>query len=173
MNNPLTGIYGILIKLTLIVALCGGIYGIYKFKVHQAVQEAVQVVNVQHSAETFRQKEIIFDKSQKEKDKLQQDFDKAQKEKDAKIHTLNRDVSNLLVSLQQRPSRDSSNSSLSTSTTATASPRGAYPSELFREDAEAFVLFARDAEEVRLGLLSCYRDYDAVKKSVESFSDKK
>lgn len=173
MINPLTGVYGVFIKLALVVALCGSLYGAYKFKVHQVVKEAVHIVQVQQAAETFRQKEIIFDKAQEEKDRLQLDFDRAQKDKDAKILTLNRDVSRLLVSLQQRPSRDSSNSSLNPSTRTTESPRGAYPSELFREDAVAFVNFARDAEEVRLGLLSCYRDYDTVKKSIESFSDKK
>ena len=172
MINPLSTGYGLLIKFGLVLTLLLSIYAGHKYQVSQAVKEAVHVVEVQHAAETFRQKEIIFDKAQKEKNKLQSDFDKTQKEKDAKIKSLNSDVSRMLVSLQQRPSRDTSNSSSGANSSTTESPRGAYPSELFREDALTFINFARDAEEVRLGLVACYRDYDAVKKSVESFSNK-
>lgn len=170
MGDLLTGSYGIIIKIVLVVVLFGSLYGGHKYKVNQSVQEAVQIVKIQQVEEIFRQKEVIFDKAQKEKDKLQQSFDKAQKEKDAKIFTLNSSVNTLLNSLQQRPSRDSSNSGLGASSSAAESSRGAYPAELFREDAEAFILFGKDAEEVRLGLVQCYSDYESVKKSLESYS---
>lgn len=172
MNDLLTGTYGIVIKIALVVALCGGLYGTYKFRVHQAVQEAVQVVNVQHSAELFSQKEKLLDKAREKEQELQANFNKTKEENDAKIKSLNTSVASLLDSLRNRPTREASNSSTTQSTDTTASPEGSTGAGLYRDDASVLVRFASDTETLKLGLIQCYREYDDVKKAVESFSKK-
>jgi hypothetical protein len=109
MINPFTSTYASLIKLGLIVALLGALYGTYKYKVHEAVKEAVQVVQLQHNTTLFKQKELLLEKKQVAETKLQDDFNKRKGEQDAKIKTLNADVSALTDSLRFRPSRTSVN----------------------------------------------------------------
>lgn len=167
-----TGTYTILIKLSLVLALCGGLYGTYKFRVHQAVQEAVQVVNTQHFAELFSQKEKLLDKAREKEQALQVSFNKTKEENDAKIKTLNTSVTSLLDSLRNRPTREASNGSTTQSSDTTASPKGSTGAGLYRDDAGVLVRFASDTETLKLGLIQCYREYDDVKKVVESFSDK-
>ena len=173
MNDLLTGVYGIAIKLTLVIALCGGLYGVHKYKVHQAVQEAVQVVNTQHSSELFSQKEKLLDKVRLKEQELQGSFNKTKEENDAKIKTLSTSVTSLLDSLRNRPTREASNSSATQDSTTAASPQGFTGAGLFKDDASFLVRFASDTETLKLGLIQCYREFDEAKKAVESFSDKK
>lgn len=172
MINPLTGTYAILIKLSLVVALCGGLYGTYKFKVHQAVQEAVQVVNTQHSAELFKQKELLLDKAREKEQELQANFNKTKEETDAKIKSLNATTATMLDSLRNRPTREASNSSATQGSTTAASPQGFTGAGLFKDDASFLIGYAANTETLKLGLIQCYREFDDVKKAVESFSNK-
>jgi hypothetical protein len=165
--------YGSLIKFTLVLALLGGLYGSYKYKVHQAVTQAVQTVELRHKDEVLAEKEVLFVKKRAAEKELEKDFNKRQGEYNEKINSLNNTVSGLLASLSDRPPRPVSTSSDSAVTRAETSPTGAYPSQLYREDAKNLIDFSRDAEEIRLGLLQCYNDYDAAKKSIELFTEKK
>jgi hypothetical protein len=165
--------YGSLIKFTLVLALLGGLYGSYKYKVHQAVTQAVQAVELRHKGEVLAEKEVLFVKKRAAEKELEKDFNKRQGEYNAKISNLNSTVNGLLASLSDRPTRPVSTSGDSAVARAETSPTGAYPSQLYREDATSFINFARDAEEIRLGLLQCYADFDAAKKSIELFTEKK
>ena len=173
MINPFTGIYASFIKFGLITALVGGLYGAHIYKVHEAVKDAVQVVELGHKDEILAEKEVLFIKKRAAEKELEKDFNKRQGEYNAKINNLNTTVDGLLASMQSRPTRPISTSSDNTVTRTETSTTGAYPSQLYREDAASFINFARDAEEVRLGLLQCYNDFDVVKKSIELFSEKK
>lgn len=173
MINPLTGAYASLIKFGIVLTLVLSLYGGYKYKIYEAVQKAENVVELRHNAETFRQKEILLDKAQTEKNKLQLSFDTRQKENDAKIKTLNSDVNTLLISLRNRPERPSSVSRSSASTSSTEGQSGATGKELYEPDARFLVGIASEAETLKLGLIQCYSDYQAIKTSIESFTDKK
>lgn len=172
MLNPLNGMYGSLIKLGLVVVLLASLYGTHRYKVHEAVKEAVQVVQLQHQSELFRQKELLLEKKQTAETKLQDDFNKRKGEQDAKIKTLTVDRDNLLISLRSRPDRPASVSGNTQSADTTASTTGATGQELFKPDAEFLARFATDTETLKLGLIQCYKDYDAVKEAVESFNKK-
>jgi hypothetical protein len=172
MLNPLDGVYGSLIKFVLIITLVGGLYGVHIYKVHEAVKDAVHTVQLQHSAEIFKQKEILLDEQKVQDAKLQEDFNKRKGEQDAKIKALNNDVSNLLASLRSRPERPASLSGNNSSTNAAEGSTGATGQGLYKPDAEFLARYAADAETLKLGLLQCYRDYDTVKQSIESFNQK-
>lgn len=173
MLNPLTGVYGSLIKFGLVVALVGGLYGGYKYKVHQAVQEAVQVVELRHKDEILAEKEVLFIKKRAAEKELEKDFAKREGEHNEKIKNLNSTVSILLASLQSRPPRPISTSGVSTSPRTEESPTGSTGQGLYKPDAEFLAGYASDTETLKLGLLQCYNDFDAVKKSIELFSEKK
>lgn len=173
MINPLTDAYASLIKFGLVLTLVLSLYGTYKYKMHEAVQKANTVSELRHKDEILAQKEILFTKKRSAEKELEKDFSKREGIYNEKIKNLTLARDNLFASLQSRPTRPVSTSGNNTSPRAEASPAGAYSSELFREDAESLVNFARDAEEVRLGLIQCYSDYQAVKTSIESFTDKK
>jgi hypothetical protein len=172
MLNPLDGVYGSLIKFGLIVALVGGLYGVHVYKVHEAVKDAVQVVQIQHNTETFKQKEILLDKQRVQDLHLQEDFNKRKGEQDAKIKALNSDVSNLLISLRSRPDRPTSTSGNSPSSSSAEGSTGVTGQGLYKSDAEFLARSASDTETLKLGLIQCYKDYDVVKQSIESFNQK-
>lgn len=172
MINPLMGMYGSLIKFGLVLVLLASLYGTYKYKVHVAVKEAVQVVQLQHNATLFKQKELLLEEKQVAETKLQDDFNKRKGEQDAKVKTLTVDRDNLLISLRNRPQRPTSVSGNTQSTSATAGITGATGQELFKPDAEFLARFATDTETLKLGLLQCYSDYNSVKEAVESFNKK-
>lgn len=173
MNDLLNGTYGIVIKLVLVAALSGGVYATYRYKINQAVTEAVQIVNVKHASELFTQKEKLLDKAREKEQELQDNFNKGNKEYDAKIKNLNTTVATMLDSLRNRPNRPSSTSSTTQSASTAESTTGATGAQLYFGDASFLVRLGSDTETLKLGLIQCYRDYDVVKKSVESFSDKK
>ena len=163
------GVYSGLIKIALVLALVGGLYGTYRYKVNQEVNAALTTERVEQQEKLAAEKEVLILKKKSTEKSLAEDFSKRQGENDAKIKNLNATVSDLLNSLQSRPTREVSTADSARDSSAGQSKRGAYPAELFREDAEAFILFGKDAEEVRLGLVQCYSDFEAVKKALESF----
>lgn len=170
LNSLFGGMYGGAIKISLVLALLGALYGGYRYKVNQEVKAAVEIVKIEQQKKLEAEKEVLLLKKRSTEKSLAEDFKKRQGESDAKIKSLNTTVNSLLNSLQSRPSKEVSTADSAKDTSAGQSKRGAYPAELFREDAEALILFGRDAEEVRSGLLKCYSDYQSVKDSLESYS---
>lgn len=173
MLNPFTGAYASLIKFGIVMTVVLVLYGTYRYQLSEAYDNGVQTTKISYEAQILAQNEVLNLKKKATEKELERDFTKRQGEYNAKINNLNTTVSGLLASLQQRPSRTVSTGSDSATSRTEASPTGAYPSQLYREDAASFVNFARDAEEIRLGLLQCYSDYDTVKKSIELFTEKK
>jgi hypothetical protein len=171
MFNLFNGVYGSLIKFGLVVVLLVSLYGGYKYQLHSAYKKGVTVTQTQHEAERLAANEVLHLKKLAADKDLQRELEKQRIKYNEQIATINANANSLIDSLSDRTSRPEPSSS-SADTSATESTRGAYPSQLFRQDAAAFVNLARDAEEVRLGLIQCYRDYDAVKQAAESFNQK-
>ena len=172
MLDPLTGMYSSLIKIGLVLALLGGLYGTHKYKVHEAVKDAVHKVELSHKAEIFRQKELLLEKKAQAETRLQDDFNKRKGEQDAKVKALNNDVSALLTSLRNHPERAVSAGGGTQSASAAESPTGATGQGLYKSDAEFLARSASDTETLKLGLIQCYKDYESVKQSIESFTQK-
>ena len=72
--------------------------------------------------------------------------------KDAQIRTINNQLADALVQLRNRTSRSQATSDGQSGTGAT----------LFAEDAEFLVREAARADQIRVGLEACYKQYDAL-----------
>jgi hypothetical protein len=82
--------------------------------------------------------------------------DTIRKEKDAQIKVINTQLVDAVSELRKRPSRTSE-------TSAGSTPKGCNGSQLYAEDAELLVREAARADEIRVGLQACYKQYEAIK----------
>ena len=171
MFNLFTGAYGSLIKFSIVVIIVLGMYSGYKYQIHTSYQRGVTAAEIEHKSQILAQNEVLNLKKKSAEKELEQKLTKTKEENDAKIKNLNLRVGTLLGSLSNRPERPSTSSS-NPSTTTTTSSVGATGAELYRGDSEFLTRQSARAEEIRLGLLACYKDYDAVKQSIESFTAK-
>lgn len=76
-------------------------------------------------------------------------------EKNAQIKAINSDLNTALAGLRERASRADKASD------GKAAP-GCYGSELYAEDAGAIIREAARADEIRVSLLACYKQYEAI-----------
>ena len=97
-----------------------------------------------------KQEKVIRDKEHQ----YQLDADKIRKEKDAQIRNINAQLVDAVSELRKRPSR-----------AAEASARqGCNGASLYAEDAEFLVREAARADEIRISLQTCYKQYDSINK---------
>lgn len=83
----------------------------------------------------------------------QADADKIRKEKDAQINAINSQLVDAIGELRKRPSRAEQTANGQSGTGATLSA----------EDAEFLIREASRADQIRVGLDACYKQYDAIK----------
>ena len=95
------------------------------------------------------QKEAV----QKKQEESQLKTDEIKKEKDAQIKAINNQLVDAISELRKRSSRSQSAANGACGTGATLSS----------EDAEFLVREASRADEIRVGLDACYKQYDAIK----------
>jgi hypothetical protein len=84
----------------------------------------------------------------------QSDADKIRKEKDAQIKVINTQLVDAVSELRKRPGR----------TAEASNGQGCNGTRLFAEDAEFLVREAARADEMRVALDACYKQYDSVSK---------
>ena len=83
----------------------------------------------------------------------QSDADKIRIEKDAQIKAINSQLVDSISELRKRTSR----------TSEATNGKGCNGASLFAEDAEFLVREAARADEIRVGLEACYKQYEAIK----------
>ena len=83
----------------------------------------------------------------------QSDADKIRNDKDAQIKAINNQLVNAISELRSRPSR----------TAETPNGKGCNGASLYAEDSEFLVREAARADEIRVALQSCYKQYDSIK----------
>jgi hypothetical protein len=83
----------------------------------------------------------------------QADADKIRKDKDAQIKAINTQLVDAVSELRKRPSR----------TAEASNGKGCNGASLYAEDSEFLVREAARADEIRVGLEACYKQYDAIK----------
>ena len=83
----------------------------------------------------------------------QANADKIRTEKDAQIKAINNKLVDAISELRKRPSRTEQASNGQSGTGAT----------LYAEDAEFLIREASRADQIRIGLEACYKQYDAIK----------
>lgn len=96
-----------------------------------------------------KQEKVIRDKEHQ----YQADADKIRTEKDAQIKAINNQLVDAVSELRKRPSR-------AAETNAGQSCNG---TRLYAEDAEFLVREAARADEIRVALAACYKQYEAIK----------
>lgn len=79
--------------------------------------------------------------------------DQIRKEKDAQIKVINTQLVDAVSELRKRPSR----------ATEAAVGQGCNGASLYAEDSEFLIREAARADEIRVALQSCYKQYDALK----------
>lgn len=111
------------------------------------------------------------DAKQKSLDKqtqLQIQADKIRKEQNEKIQNLKRGLDIATNSLRNRPSIHDNAKGSGTGQAV----KGCTGAELYRENANDLIWEATRAEVIREGLLSCYKQYDAIKDSLNNTKGK-
>jgi hypothetical protein len=83
----------------------------------------------------------------------QADADQIRKDKDAQIKVINNQLVDAVSELRKRPSR----------TTETSTGKSCNGTSLFAEDAEFLVREAARADEMRVSLAACYKQYESIK----------
>ncbi|CAB4123320.1 hypothetical protein UFOVP42_27 [uncultured Caudovirales phage] len=83
----------------------------------------------------------------------QADADKIRVEKDAQIKIINNQLVDAVSELRKRPSR----------TEQTSNRQSCNGASLYAEDAEFLIREAARADEIRIGLKACYKQYDSIK----------
>ena len=136
-----------------------------KLKV-QAAQSAVRLELVQ---QYNKQTTELNAQSTKVQSELQAKVTTQQKEHNAKVHNLNLRVADLSNSLSNRPSRPSSDSSIPDSTSNGACTTGCNGQGLYQDDARFLARYAGQAEELKVNLVMCYKQYDTVKETLDKF----
>jgi hypothetical protein len=95
------------------------------------------------------QEKVIRDKEHQ----YQSQADQIRIEKDAQIKAINTQLVDAISELRKRPSR----------TEQTSNGQNCNGASLYAEDAEFLVREASRADEIRIALTSCYKQYDSIK----------
>jgi len=139
------------------VAAVGGYY-----QGNQAGQAEIQQQWDNEKTAQYAQYAKAMEESVKEQQKLQMSADKLRQEKDREIRDITARNTALANSLHDRQSRPATNTS-AVSSTANVGPSACTGKELYREDGEFLVRIAREADELRLALQQCYKQYESVR----------
>ena len=130
--------------------------------VDQKVKQAESAVRIEITQQYNKRTTELKDESVKVQTELQTQVHTQQKEHNAKVHNLNLRIADLSNSLSNRPLRpDSTNNGACTA--------GCNGQGLYQDDAKFLGWYAGQAEELKEGLIQCYRQYDTVKETLDKF----
>ena len=152
------------IKLFLVLAIIFGAYIWHVSEVKIAVNEAV----AQIEAQVTKERSKLLDKANNENIRLKEQIAKNKQEKDRELQIANSKYNNLLAWVRNLPNQTSGGSSTGNPGDSEAG-REEVIAELRRRHATDLAKYSFDAEEVKIALQQCYRDYDAVKKARDEF----
>ena len=164
MNTLLSFFLKTKVKLLILAIVLVSLFAWHKVLVHEAVTEAVAEVELQAQREKFK----LLDKANNESIILKEQIAKNKQEKDRELQIANTKYNNLLAWVRNLPSTTGSSDSTGDSGDSEAR-REEVIAELRRRHASDLAKYSNNAEEVRIALQQCYRDYDAVKKARDKF----
>ena len=100
------------------------------------------------------------EEARKREQEMQEAADKLRKEKDRETRELAARNTALVNSLRDRQARPTETNPVSSA--ASARPSNCTGKELYREDGEFLVRIAAEADELRVALKQCYKQYEAI-----------
>jgi hypothetical protein len=156
----------LLTKLLIVLALVSGLIFAYTRHIDSVRSE----VATELSQEYNRNLIVLQNKVDSKSDELVAKVKEIEYDKNIELNSISSNYESIIDGLRKRASRPTSESNLNSDTGNSESKTGAYPAELFAEDAKAFIDFARDTEELRVNLIQCYKQYDEVKNAANSLS---
>lgn len=156
-------------KVISIILILGGLFFWHTTQVELEVQQAEANVRFELTQQYTKRATELKDLSIKVQTELQNTVNKQQKEHRDKIHSLNLRIDDLSNSLSHRPGRPPSTSDISINPINGTCTAGCTGQGLFKDDAKFLGWFAGQAEELREGLVQCYRQYDSVKDTLDKF----
>lgn len=137
--------------------------------VDQKVKQAESAVRLEITQQYNKRTTELKDESSKVQTELQAKVHTQQKEHNAKVHNLNLRITDLSNSLSNRPLRPASTGSIPDSSNTGACTAGCNGQGLYQDDARFLARYAGQAEELKEGLIQCYRQYDTVKETLDKF----
>lgn len=156
-------------KIMSVILIVGGILVWHYYEIKIEVQAAESRVRLELTQQYNKRTIELKDQSIKAQTELQNTVTKQQKEHRDKIHSLNLRIDDLSNSLSNRPLRPFSDSSIPDSTSNGACTTGCNGQGLYQDDARFLARYAGQAEELKVNLLMCYRQYDTVKETLDKF----
>ena len=156
-------------KLIGVVVISLGLLFWHSMDVKLKVQQAESIVRLEMTQQYNKRANELKDSAVKTQTELQNTVSKQQKEHNAKVHNLNLRVADLSNSLSNRPSRPPSDGSIPDSTSNGACTTGCNGQGLYQDDARFLARYAGQAEELKEGLIQCYKQYNTVKDTLDKF----
>ena len=157
------------IKMGLVVSVIAGLFFWHTTQVNMKVQQAESAVRLEITQQYNKRTTELKDSAVKTQTELQNTVTTQQKEHNAKVHNLNLRVADLSNSLSNRPLRPTGNSSIPGDTSNGTCTTGCNGQGLYQDDAKFLGWYAGQAEELKEGLVQCYRQYDTVKETLDKF----
>lgn len=156
---------------TLIISFSISVKVWYNGKINQAVTQAYSTMQLDYAKRYIK----LQDRSDEQEVKLKAEIDKIRKDNDEKLKVASSKynaLSSWVNSLPKQPS-SSTGSSGQVSSNPGDSEDGSKDviGVIRRQDAGDLAKYASDAEEIRLGLLACYAQYDSVKTTLDKFKE--
>lgn len=150
-------------KLAAVVIALVALFGWHTYKVKIAVHEAVVQVETNYAKEKLK----LMEKSMAETQALKDAMEKQKKVKDEQVKTATAKYNNLSEWVRNLPS--TSTSSVPGDSSARENGSEDIIGELRRRNAQDFVNYSRTTEALKIEVLSCYRQYDQVKTTLDDF----
>ena len=137
--------------------------------VDQKVHQAESAVRLEITQQYNKRTNELKDESTKVQTELQAKVTNQQKDHRDKVHSLSLRIDDLSDSLSNRPERPTSTSDISISPSNGTCTAGCTGQGLYQDDAKFLGWFAGQTEELKEGLVQCYRQYDTVKDTLDKF----
>ena len=160
--NLLSFLSGWQTKLIILIIVLVSLFSYHKVLVNKAVTHATNELKLEYAKEVFRQIEIAKDESIK----LKQEKEKADAEYKKNIASADARYRKLSAWVRDLPKYPSGGSNPGNPGDTESRPDDIV-GELHRKHAEELAGYSLRAETLRLGLLSCYVQYDGVKKKLD------
>ena len=131
------------------------------YKGNSAGKSEVQQAWDKEKAEQYAAYAKGQEEARQREQELQANADKLRKEKDAEIRNINARATALANSLRDRQTRPTQTSAVPSA--ASVGSSACTGKQLYREDSEFLVGIAREADELRIALNQCYKQYNAAR----------
>ena len=155
-------------KLFLICLIVSCTYTWHTSQVKQAVQKAEYEIAISYANKYSKLKE----QAEIESRELNNRINEINYDKQTKLNSITTKYNDLVISLQHRKDRPSGESSNPGNTSNAESTEGATGLQLYKSDAIFLSWFSGQAARLQAELISCYKQYDEVRDTLNNFKDK-